>query len=237
MLNKFRHRSNQKELLDGINIPRELLFQNLKEFDLINHLLGGYAISLHGIRKLIMEKDRVYHITDLGCGSGGTMKHIALWARKKGYHVELTGIDKNPDAIDFVKKSCSDFPEIRCNVLDYRDYLNYQAPVDIIHSSLFCHHLDDAELSELIHAFNQRSLTGFVINDLHRNWLAYYGVKLITLAFKGSRLSRNDGPVSVLRAFKRSEWVALLEKEQIVRYSVQWKPLFRYLVIGYGNDN
>jgi len=35
MPNKFKHRSYESELLDTPHIPKELLFQNLRELDLV----------------------------------------------------------------------------------------------------------------------------------------------------------------------------------------------------------
>ena len=232
MLNKFKQRSNESELLDAPNIPKDLLFENLRELDFINRALGGHAISLSGIKKLVTDKNKIYHIVDLGCGSGDTLKGIADWASAKGFQVKLTGVDMNPDVIDYLTDFCKDYPEIKGVASDYRDYLRTGVPIDIIHCSLFCHHLNDEELEELFGYFKLYPKTGFVINDLHRHWVAYYGVIMITYLLNGSVLSKNDGPISVMRAFKRKELNTLLQKAQIENYSISWKWAFRYLVIG-----
>jgi SAM-dependent methyltransferase len=233
MPNKFDHRSDESELLDAPNIPKNLLFQNLRELDFINRILGGQSISLQGIKKLVTEKNKVYHIVDLGCGSGGTMKSIACWAKKKGFQVKLTGVDKNADVIEYAMNNCSDFCEINCIVSDYLDFLKTNTRIDIIHCSLFCHHLKDMELTKLIVYLKRCSKSGFIINDLQRSRFAYYGVKIITRLLNGSALSKNDGPVSILRAFKLSELKALLFNARINHYSINWKWAFRYLIIGY----
>jgi ubiquinone/menaquinone biosynthesis C-methylase UbiE len=231
MLNKFKHRSCQSEFLDDPGIPAKLLFQNLRELDFINRILGGHIITLKGIRKLVTKKNRTYHIVDLGCGSGDSMKQIARWAKAKGYTVKLTGVDKNTDAIDFMKDNCRSFTEISGIVSDYQEYINAGDPIDIIHCSLFCHHLKDDELVVLFRDLKRYTRTGFIVNDLHRNWLAYYGVKIITRLLNGSALSRNDGPISILRAFKLKEIKMLLCKAKIINYTIHWKWAFRYLVI------
>jgi len=236
MLNKFKHRSYEPELLDAPNIPKDLLFENLKELDFINRVMGGHSISLNGIRKLVTDKNKMYHIADLGCGSGDTMQVIADWAVKEGFKVRLTGVDMNPDVIDYMNEYCKDYPEISGVTGDYRDFLQTGISIDIIHCSLFCHHLKDDELSELFSYFKEYLKTGFVINDLHRHWLAYYGVYLITRLLNGTALSKNDGPISVLRAFKLNEIHVLLKKAEIFNYSVSWKWAFRYLVVGYNRD-
>lgn len=236
MSNKFKHRSYESELLDAPNIPKDLLFQNLRELDFINRVLGGHAISMNGIKRLVTDKNKIYHIVDLGCGSGDTMQGIADWASAKGYQVKLTGVDINADVISYMNDYCKDYPEISGVASDYREFLKTDTPIDIIHCSLFCHHLKDDELTELFSYFKLYTRTGFIINDLHRHWLAYYGVKMITHLLNGSVLSKNDGPISVLRAFKLEELHALLRKAEITNYSIRWKWAFRYLIIGIYQD-
>src|SRR3954469_6445536 len=99
---KFSNRSYEAELLDAPNIPKKLLFQNLRELDAVNRLLGGHAITLAGIKELVTDKNKIYHIIDIGCGGGDAMKKIADWARKNQFKVKLTGIDINADAIDYM---------------------------------------------------------------------------------------------------------------------------------------
>jgi SAM-dependent methyltransferase len=233
MANKFKYRSNAVELIDAPDIPKELFYQNLRELDFINRILAGHSISLKGIKKLVFDKNRTYHIVDFGCGSGDTLKYIADWSRKKGYKVNLIGIDKNADAIDFLKEHCREYPEIKGIVGDYRDYLKTGNLIDIMHCSLFCHHLNDNELIDLFGIVKANNGVGFVINDLHRHWLAFWGFYLLTRLLKGSTLSKNDGPISVLRAFKRKELKSLFIKAEVVSYSIRWKWAFRYLAIGY----
>ena len=70
MNTKFTYRSDEKELLDETNIQQDLLFKNLRELDILNRFTGGHAISLKGIKQLVTDHSKIYHIVDLGCGSG-----------------------------------------------------------------------------------------------------------------------------------------------------------------------
>lgn len=235
MSNKFSNRSYESELLDAPNIPAELLFQNLKELDLINQTLGGHSVTIAGIKKLLTDKNKIYHIVDIGCGGGDAMKSIAEWAKKKNYKVKLTGVDFNSDAINYMKNYCKDYPEINGVNNDYREFLKNDNTIDIIHSSLFCHHLKDDELIELFTCIKQFAKIGFVINDLHRHWFAYYSIKLLTRLLNGSSLVRNDAPLSVLRGFRKIELKKILEKAEIRNVDIKWIWAFRYLII-YRNE-
>jgi SAM-dependent methyltransferase len=230
-MSKFAQRSFEAELLDAPDIPRELLFQNLRELDTVNRLLGGHAITLAGIKRLVTDKNKMYRILDIGCGGGDAMKKIAAWAKTNGFHVELTGVDMNPDAIAYMREFCQEYEQIKGVVSDYRDFLQNRSDTDIIHCSLFCHHLDDNELGELLNYMHRYARIGFVINDLHRHWFAYYSIKFLTRLLNGSKLVKNDAPLSVLRGFKRTELNDRLKRADVMNYSVKWKWAFRYLIL------
>ena len=70
-----------------------------------------------------------------------------------------------------------------------------------------------------------------VINDLHRHWLAYHSIKWLTRLLGGSYLVRHDAPLSVARAFRRADWVALLARAGITQYELRWRWAFRWQVI------
>lgn len=237
MSNKFTIRSEEKELLDESGILRDLLFKNLKELDIFNRLTGGHALSLKGIKQLISDHHKIYHIVDLGCGSGDALMVMAEWARLNHYSVRLTGVDINTDAIDYLKIHCRNYPEITGIATDYQGYLTGNEFIDIIHCSLFCHHLKDDELLRLLINLRQQVKIGFIINDLHRYWLAYYSAWLFTRLLNGTRLAKNDGPVSVLRGFRSGELIHLLSKANILNYSIQKEWAFRFLIIGRMENN
>ena len=232
MKTKFKYRSNEKELLDETNIQQDLLFKNLRELDILNRTTAGHSITLKGIKLLVTDHAKIYHIVDLGCGSGDSLRAIADWARKNNFNVQLTGVDMNVDVIEYLKKHCRTYPEISGITTDYQEFLDRNTSVDIVHCSLFCHHLNDDEMINLFTYFNEKVTTGFVINDLQRNWMAYYSAWFFTRLLNGTILAKNDGPVSVLRAFKVSELKHLLQKANIKNYIIQKKRLFRILIVG-----
>lgn len=237
MNTRFKYHSNEKELIDEKNIHKDLLFKNLRELDALNRTTGGHAITLRGIKQLITDHIRIYHIVDLGCGSGDSLRVIADWARKKNFHVKLTGVDINADVIEYLGKHCSAYPEITGISSDYQEFLDLNPSVDIVHCSLFCHHLNENQLIKLFTYFHEKVKTGFVINDLQRNWLAYYGAWIITRLLNGTILAKNDGPLSVLRAYKRRELKYMLERSNIRSYTIQKKRLYRFLIVGRTGDN
>lgn len=227
----FKHRSNQKELLDDLHISFDDIKQNMKELDVINRRLGGHAITLKGIQNLINNIDPHHklHIVELGCGGGDNLSVIKKWAEKRNVNLQLTGIDINEACIKYAMEQKGNL-EISFICSDYTDVQFPQRP-DIIFSSLFCHHFNDDELVFMLNWMKNNSNVGFFINDLHRNALAYYSIKGLTQIFSNSYLVKNDAPLSVQRGFKRNDWEKLFKHAGIENYTCKWQWAFRWLII------
>jgi 2-polyprenyl-3-methyl-5-hydroxy-6-metoxy-1,4-benzoquinol methylase len=230
----LKTRSYQKELLDADDIPAPDLFQNLKELDRINTLLGGYNITFSALKKII-KPNQSYTLIDIGCGGGDTLKHIEKWRKKKNLSINLIGIDLKPVCIEYATQQ-NPAENIRYICDDYRNMFRHVEKMDIIHACLFCHHLSEIQLIELIQFALDRKVT-LVINDLERNVFAYYAIKTLTTLFSKSYLVKNDAPLSVARSFKKKEWLSLINQAGAMRFSVKNKWAFRHEIIIYGNDS
>lgn len=228
----FSHRSREKELLDSDNIPTKDLYRNLDELDFINHWLGGYSVSFDALKKLLL-KGKNPHLVDIGCGGGDTLKRIQNWADLNGISLELTGIDLKETCIRYCKEKHQN-SRIRFIEDDYRNIGNHISKVDIIHACLFCHHLSEAEIIDLL-KFSVQNKAILVINDLHRHWLAWASIRLLTRLFSRSYLVKNDAPLSVLRGFSAKEWKAMIEKSGVKKAEIRWKWAFRHQIIVHGN--
>jgi SAM-dependent methyltransferase len=225
----FKERATLPEMMDNPDVDNKLLRKNLRELDILNRFLGGHMVTLQGVRALI-GKQKLYTITDLGCGSGDTLKYLAKWARREKIKVRFIGVDANEHAIQYLREKCIGYPEITGVVKDYETFLKTSPGADIYLCSLFCHHLDNHQLVNLFMALKMARV-GFVVNDLQRSKLGYYCSWLFTRLLNGTVLSRNDGPVSVLRAFKKSELEHLLWDAGCNNVTIKKQWLFRFLVI------
>lgn len=224
----LKERSRKEELLDQPNISTKDLYQNLHELDVINRLLGGHSATLKGIKKIIGNNtNRTWRIIDLGCGGGDSLRAIAKWAEKQNLKVELTGVDLLEDAISYAKANSEGF-NIDFIQSDFKEVKSES--FDIAISSLFCHHLYDETLKSLIET-KLRLAQHAVINDLHRHFLAYYSIKLLTAFFSKSYLVKHDACLSVARGFKRNDFENLLNMFAEVEYSIKWIWAFRWLVV------
>jgi len=159
------------------------------------------------------------------------LKRINNWDKKNKKQLDLIGVDLKPVCIAYAETNLNN-NNIRFICDDYRNVFQHVDHVDIIHACLFCHHLTDVELIDLV-KFAMRNHAILVINDLERNPLAYYSIKLLTKLFSRSYLVKNDAPLSVLRGFKKKEWLAILEKSGAERFILHNKWAFRHEIIVY----
>ena len=92
----LRHRSYEKELMDGADIPFSAMQQTLKELNVVNTWLGGHAITLKAVKKLRNET-RPLTICEIGCGGGDNLHAIykKYAAHDKGERKKENGILKS----------------------------------------------------------------------------------------------------------------------------------------------
>jgi 2-polyprenyl-3-methyl-5-hydroxy-6-metoxy-1,4-benzoquinol methylase len=203
----------------------------MQELDFINRKLGGHDITLDGIVALIKDQmafNTELTVVEIGCGGGDNLRAIRKWAEHIHLSMRLIGIDINRECIAYARQQKRN-TGIEFIESDYRQVYFEQKP-DIIFSSLFCHHFTDKELVLMLQWMQQNSQLGFFINDLHRHWLAYYSIKILTKLFSKSYLVRNDAPLSVQRGFIKTEWKQLFKEADIRNFNCKWRWAFRWLI-------
>ncbi len=231
----FNTRSGGLEIMDDLDCKGEVVDQTLRELDFINQWLGGNAVTLNGLNKLLGEANPQKNISicDLGCGSGEMLRLIARQAKQKGRNVSLVGIDANTSITTFAEKHTREHENIHFESLNIFSNEFQQRKFDVVLATLFFHHFDDTELITFFEQLKTQVSIGIVINDIHRHSLAYHSIRLFTKFFSKSSMVKYDAPLSVLRAFKKKELINILEKAGIKDYSLKWKWAFRWQIIVY----
>jgi ubiquinone/menaquinone biosynthesis C-methylase UbiE len=241
------YRSNEKELIDDLELDNDALRQNLEELALINKYLGGNQVTVSGLNHLISDfgfsisdfgkdKKSEIKIADLGCGGGDMLMVMADWAKKKSINAQFIGIDANDFMIDFGTKRTANYPNISYLHQDIYSEAFKEKSFDIVTMTLFCHHFSDESLVQILQQLKKQTRIGIVINDIHRHWFAYHSIAWITKLFLKSYLVKNDAKLSVWRAFVREDLEKIVQKAGFTKYSIRWKWAFRWEVIMY-NDS
>ena len=231
MFEKFKTRTDKAEIMDDFELKGRELEVVLQDLNNVNKRLGGYKITINGIKKLITNRTKTITIADVGCGSGENLRQIAKWAKRENISVELIGLDANQNTVNLAKSLSTEFKNISFVQQDVFDesFKNHQ--MDIICLSLTLHHFKDKDIKKLLPLLYQNSSLGLVINDLQRHWLAYFLFQLYSSVLMKSKIAKHDGKVSILRGFKKNE----LEKYKTIvkpkNLHLEWCWAFRYLCI------
>ena len=227
----FSIRSAETEIMDDLNCSGHVLNRTLRELEIINKWLGGNRITIKSLEQLLPKNNREITIVDLGCGGGDMLRLIDLWGKNKNLKLNLIGIDANPNIVAFAKRNLLAYPHIQFRTLNIFSEEFESQQFDIVIGTLFYHHFSSDQLVHFFKKLKQQGAIGFIINDIHRHWLAYYSIKWLTQAFSKSPMVKYDAPLSVLRAFKRRELRKMLDATAIENFTIRWKWAFRWQVI------
>jgi ubiquinone/menaquinone biosynthesis C-methylase UbiE len=230
----FSARTYEEELMDDLDCKGEVIHQTLKELETINTLLGGNHVTINGIQKLLEKaQTKTFSLADLGCGGGDILRLIKRWSKKKNLNASLLGIDANPNIVREAEMNTPESYAIRFESQNIFSQEFRSRSFDIVTGTLFFHHFTNEQLIDFFRQLKSQTQIGFVINDIHRHWFAYHSIKWLTRLFSKSPMVQNDGPLSVLRAFKKEELIQIMNNAGIKTFSIRWMWAFRWQVIVY----
>jgi 2-polyprenyl-3-methyl-5-hydroxy-6-metoxy-1,4-benzoquinol methylase len=149
-------------------------------------------------------------VLDLACGGGDNALALAQRARQAQLHVDVCGCDVSPVAISAARRAASTAGIDQGNFF-HLDVLNQELPrgFHVLMCSLFLHHLNRENATQLIRKMAAATETLVLICDLRRSWrgmgLAWAGSRLLTR----SPIVHVDAIRSVSAAFVEREIVLL----------------------------
>ncbi|WP_343486261.1 methyltransferase domain-containing protein [Allomuricauda sp. d1] len=223
-------RSTETELMDAPDIGVETLKMVFEDINKTNRLLGGNAITVQKVMDWVYEtKKESYTILDAGCGDGNMLRALATAFRKAGIRGHFSGIELRDDIIELAREKSLNFPEIAYQKGNIMHLNTENHSCDIVICTLTVHHFENSSIPSLLKTMLGVAKIGVIINDLQRSRLACMLFRLFSMMFMKTNVAKNDGLVSIKRAFKKSELIAFSKKIPGVMYEVKWKWAFRYV--------
>jgi trans-aconitate methyltransferase len=200
----FNQRAQLTELMDE-PCSYEELRACLRDLTSVNRTVFTYRPTLEWLEQFAANSREPLHVVDVGSGAGDMLRSIEKWARNRNVAVCLTGVDRNPNAARAAREFSGNDSAIEWVTSDAYSY-KPETRIDLVISSLFTHHLSDAEIVEFLRWMEQVAAKGWFVNDLRRGRVPYYAFALLANTMRWHRFVRHDGPVSVRRSFSAEDW-------------------------------
>ena len=233
----FSRRSRGAEIIDQVDqLTARDWSLALGELRLVNRWLGGNRAVLSVLKPLIrgvaqQHRGRVVNVVDFGCGSADIAEKLVLWARNEEYPVRVLAVDRSPLVCQIARYQTRHFPEIRVLQGDVKTPPFGCSTCDLIFCSAFLHHFTNEELIGILDSLVSSAGTAVVVSDLRRDPVAYFAIRMITMLFSKSKAVRHDGPLSVLRGFRKDELRNIVRAAKQTNFSLKRRWAFRYVLV------
>jgi SAM-dependent methyltransferase len=186
-------RATEPERLDeGVPAPEALA--SLADLRLVNRWLGNRPRVLAAARPFLAQSPRPC-LLDVGCGSADVPAALVRATPR----VLAVGVDIKPLHLQAAPR------EVRTVVADVRALPFAAGTFDVVTASLFLHHFDAEEVGPVLRALFAVARRALIVNDLRRARVPYLFGRAAFPALFRSRVSVDDGLISIRRAFTERE--------------------------------
>lgn len=219
------------ELLDTARHDTAELVESLDQVAEVNRLLGGTRAVLRAVRPFLTGPATT-SILDIGTGSADLPLAIARNARTRGAGVAILAADVHPQMRDIAAARTAVEPTVSIGAADARDLPYTDDAFDLVLLSLTLHHFEAHDQQRVLREAARVAARAVVINELERCRANYYGARLLAATrWRSNRLTRHDGPLSVLRAFTPTELVAVATGAGLRVESMARRFFFRLVLV------
>jgi 2-polyprenyl-3-methyl-5-hydroxy-6-metoxy-1,4-benzoquinol methylase len=220
------------EFIDEPGIPLDELSANLQDLARLNYLFGGTRLIFRYLVPMLRRtRSGEIRILDVATGGADIPAAIVRWARRHGRRVRIVGIDKNPQMLRASEARIREYPEITLELADALALPYPPGSFDVVLCSQVLHHLTYPEGIRLLASLDKIGQRGFVVGDLLRSWHAYGLTWLAMRVCCRGRLVRHDGPISIRRAYTRSELRTMVAQAGVDGVQIHSHPFFRVALV------
>lgn len=205
-------RSDAVEIMDGAEFSAVELSENFRDIRRVNRLLGGTATVLRHLPALLNRIDPVAPATvlDLATGAGDIPVAIVRYARRERRSVSIVASDFSDEILALARDETSGYSEITLSRQDARAVQFPDNSFDIVLCSLALHHFAPRDAVQVLKEMTRLARVGMIVNDLRRSRPGFAAAWFAARATTRNRLTRNDAPLSVRRAYTPTELTGLL---------------------------
>jgi SAM-dependent methyltransferase len=226
-----RRLADAPELLDAPHHDRAILEQSLDQVAEVNRWLGGTRAVLRAVRPLL-DRAATTHLLDLGTGSADIPLALQRDAARHHCDVRIHATDLHPQMRDIARDRTRTHAGISIGAADALALPFRDRSFDVVLLSLTLHHFEHAQQLRALREAHRVARRAVVVNELERGWPNYAGARLLAATrWRGNVLTRHDGPLSVLRAFRLPELARLAADAGVRVERLQRMFFFRLVMV------
>jgi ubiquinone/menaquinone biosynthesis C-methylase UbiE len=211
-----------EELLDAGEGTDDDVARNLSDLRRINRFLGGTKVVLSALSSFAQNGEvKQLSLLDVGTGSADIPSEVIRWCKQRGINAMISALDISERNLRIARTRLGISRDIHLIRADSLKLPFAERSFDYVTASLFLHHFQDEDVVRLLSDFARVARRAVIVNDLVRNMVPYYFARLTGRILATSFLTRNDGPVSVLRGFTIEEMKRLAERAGLRRFDVK----------------
>jgi SAM-dependent methyltransferase len=193
-------RAVARELMDDPIESLAELEANLADIEFANRTFGGIAPVLREVRRC-----RAGSLLDVCCGSADVPLAIVRDARRRGARIALTLLDRSAQMLTIARRRANGEAGVTFAAGDATALPFGDAAFDVVTCNLALHHFEPDAARGLLRELRRVARLMPVVCDLRRSRAAYAAAFAWSRVGSRNRLTRNDAPLSVRRAYTPPE--------------------------------
>jgi ubiquinone/menaquinone biosynthesis C-methylase UbiE len=206
--------------------------ENLRDIQRLNRYFGGTrAVLLHLARLIDGHPVARLELLDVGTGGADIPRAICRWAGGRHAAVTIEALDRSQQVLDAAREWSAEYPEIRFRRANAPPLPYPDRSFDYALCSQLLHHLTEAEGIRLLREMRRVARRGMIVADVVRSRRAYLCAAIATRLLCASRLTRNDAPVSILRAYRRDEVLRMAAEAGMPDATISRHAWFRFALV------
>lgn len=215
------------EWMDKPDCDLDMLFTTYHHFGFINRVLSRWKrIYIHYI-KPSLKPGRIYSLLDIGFGGADIIRYIDQWSKKDNFRLQITGIETDSRALDFVGKL--EWPgNFHFEKVTFSELAGNNYSYDFVISNHLIHHLEQEEIRYLFNDTEKLCSKKALFNDIKRSDIAYFFFKIMTQPFFRNSFITQDGLISIQRSYTLPEIKKLIPPNWQVHTLKPYRLLLEY---------
>jgi len=210
------------ELMDRPVAATAELEANLADIEFANLWLGGIAPIRREVRRTGART-----VLDVGSGSGDVPHAIVRDGRRRGVEVRVTCLDHSAQMIEIARRRTGNDDRLAFICGEGERLPFGDGAFDVVTATLALHHFEPPAALELLREMRRVARLTPIVGDLARSRPALAATWLWARVTTRNRLTRHDAPLSVRRAYRPEEALALAREAGWRAPCVRREPFFR----------